>query len=63
MRSAYKDLVRTSERGGQLGRPVCRCKDTIKTDFKEIIWDFGSGYRAMLVLCECNNEPCLPYKS
>jgi hypothetical protein len=38
MRIIYKDLDRTSEREGQLGRPVCRWKDTIKTDYKEIIW-------------------------
>jgi hypothetical protein len=37
----YKNLDRTSEREGQLGRYVyvCRWKDTIKTDFKEIIWE------------------------
>jgi hypothetical protein len=39
MRNIYKDLDRTSERGGQLGRPVCKWKDTIKTDFKEIVWE------------------------
>jgi hypothetical protein len=53
-------LGRTSERRGQLGRPVCRLKDNIKTDFKEIIWDFGSGYRAMMVMCEHINEAYLP---
>jgi hypothetical protein len=37
MRVIYKDLDITSEREDQLGRPVCRWKDTIKTDFKEII--------------------------
>jgi hypothetical protein len=37
MRMTYTDFDRTSERRGQLGRPVCRWKDTIKTDFKEII--------------------------
>jgi hypothetical protein len=37
MRIIYKDLDRTSEREGQLGGPVSRWKDTIKTDFKEII--------------------------
>jgi hypothetical protein len=39
MRSTYKDLDRTSERGGQFERPVCRWKATIKTDFIEIIWE------------------------
>jgi hypothetical protein len=38
MRSTYKDLDRTFERRGQLGRPVCSWKDTFRTDFKEIIW-------------------------
>jgi hypothetical protein len=37
MRITYKNLDRTSERGGQLEGPVCRWKDTIKTDFIEII--------------------------
>jgi hypothetical protein len=39
MRITYKDLDRTSEREGQRGRPVCRWKDTVKTDFIEIIWE------------------------
>jgi hypothetical protein len=39
MRIIYKDLDRTSERGEQLERPVCRWKDTIKTDFKEMFWE------------------------
>jgi hypothetical protein len=39
MRSTYKDLDRTSERGEQLERPVCRWKDIIKTDFQEVIWE------------------------
>jgi hypothetical protein len=37
MKITYTDLGRTSERRRQLERPVCRCKDTIKTDFIEII--------------------------
>jgi hypothetical protein len=39
MRITCKHLDRTSERGGHFGRPVCRWKDTIKTDFIEIIWE------------------------
>jgi hypothetical protein len=39
MRSAYKDLDRTSERREQLERPLYRRKHTIKTDFIEIIWE------------------------
>jgi hypothetical protein len=39
MRIMYKDLDRTSESGGQLERPVCGWKHTVKTDFKEIIWE------------------------
>jgi hypothetical protein len=35
----YKDLDRTCEREGQLGRPVCSWKDTVETDFIEIIWE------------------------
>jgi hypothetical protein len=65
MRIISKDLDRTSEKGEQLERPVCRCKDTIKADFKEIIWErlewvFGSGCRAMMVMCEHIIEPYLP---
>jgi hypothetical protein len=43
MRITYKDLDRTSEREGQHGKPVCRWKDTIKTDFIKIIWE-GLGW-------------------
>jgi hypothetical protein len=39
MRITYKDLDRTSEREGQLGRPVFRWKDTINTGFIEMIWE------------------------
>jgi hypothetical protein len=39
IRIIYKGLDKTSEGEGQLGRPVCRWKETIKTDFKEIIWE------------------------
>jgi hypothetical protein len=38
MRITYKDLDRISEREGQLGGPVCKWKDTINTDFIEMIW-------------------------
>jgi hypothetical protein len=62
-RSKYKDLDRNPERKRQLGRPVCRWKYAIKSDFKDIIWGvyglglFGSGYRAMMDMCEHSNEP------
>jgi hypothetical protein len=62
MRSAYKDLYRKPERKRKLGRPVCRWKDDIKADFKEIICGvfvlglFGSGYRAMMFMCEHSTE-------
>jgi hypothetical protein len=39
MRITYKDLDITSEGEGQLGRPVCRLKETFRTDFVEIIWE------------------------
>jgi hypothetical protein len=39
MRNAFKDLDRKPERKRQLGRPMCRRKDAIKTVFKEIIWE------------------------
>jgi hypothetical protein len=63
MRSAYNDLDRNPERKRQLGRPVCRWKDAIRAHFKEIICGvfalglFGSGYRAMMDMCEHSNEP------
>jgi hypothetical protein len=63
MRNAYKDLYRKPERKRQLGRPMCRSKDPIKADFKEIfngdfgLGLFGSGYRAILGMCEHSNEP------
>jgi hypothetical protein len=34
MRNAYKNLGRKTERKKPLGRPMCRWKDSIKTDFK-----------------------------
>jgi hypothetical protein len=37
MRSMYKDLDRNPERKRQHGRPVCRWKYAIKSDFKDII--------------------------
>jgi hypothetical protein len=37
MRITYKYLDRISEREEQLWRPVCRWKNTVKTDFIEII--------------------------
>jgi hypothetical protein len=39
MRITKKDLDKTSKRGEQLERPVCRWKDTFRTDFIEIIWE------------------------
>jgi hypothetical protein len=39
MRITYRDFYKQSEREGQLGRPVCRWKDSIKADFIEIIWE------------------------
>jgi hypothetical protein len=37
MKITYESLDRKSEREGLFGGPVCRRKDTIKTDFIEII--------------------------
>jgi hypothetical protein len=39
MRITYKDLDRMFEGEGQLGRPVCRWRDTSRRDFVEIIWE------------------------
>jgi hypothetical protein len=39
MRNAYKDMDRKPERKRPLGRPVCRRKDAVKMDFKEIVWE------------------------
>jgi hypothetical protein len=63
MRNDYKDLYRNPERKRQHGRPMCRWKDAIKADFKDIILGgfglslFGSGYRAMMGMCVHSNEP------
>jgi hypothetical protein len=38
MRNALKNMDRKPERKRTLGRRVCRRKNAIKTDFKEIIW-------------------------
>jgi hypothetical protein len=39
MRNACRDLDRKPERKRPLGRPMYRWKDTVKTDFKEVIWE------------------------
>jgi hypothetical protein len=36
MRNAYKDLDRKPERNGPFWRPMCRLKETIRTDCNEI---------------------------
>jgi hypothetical protein len=38
MKSVCKILIRKPEGKSPIGRPVCRWKDDIKTDIKEIVW-------------------------
>jgi hypothetical protein len=37
MRNAHTDLDRKPESKRPFGRPICRWKVTVKTDFKEIV--------------------------
>ena len=39
VRNAYKVFDGKPERSRPLGRPRCGWRDTIKIDFKEIIWE------------------------
>jgi hypothetical protein len=39
MINVYKDLDRKTDKETPLGRAIRRWKDTIKTDFEEIIWE------------------------